>query len=281
MARWLTQARQVQASLLRGVVDRFREQFGKLHADEIIEARLSDCIHYYGFRNGVGGFHPYERYMQRRLAGDPVEPTRAEFVRFLQHYRPRDLAEALGIPPLSRPYGLGVFPWDGCSPHQAAQSGWFDEPDDVPDIMTYFWSRGISSTRIEEEFDWLEGALQSMRAEGYRPHNRSYIRVRTLIGRSGELRHLILDGNHRAAALAVLGQASIPVRRRSADIVREAQCARWTGVASGIYTEDDALRIFRALFARGDAFATVSQPAAVIHAGLRLAEIARRKGIVL
>ena len=71
---------------------------------------IADCVHFCAYRYGRGETNPYEQYAIGLAAGDPLDAVRSRFVDYLQHFRPRDLGEALGVD-LSRAYPLWALPW--------------------------------------------------------------------------------------------------------------------------------------------------------------------------
>lgn len=68
-------------------------------------------------------------------------------------------------------------------------------------MLTNFSEAGILSYRIEEEWMWSERAHESLRLRGYQPW-RGVLRAHTLLAKDGREAHLLMDGNHRAAALS-------------------------------------------------------------------------------
>lgn len=206
---------------------------------------IADCVHFCGFRYGRGEYNPYETYL--RMAVGPEGPARARerFNEFLQHFRPADFGAALGLD-LSRRYPLWLYPWSRRNP---ARSGWQDDPDDCPDILTHFSARGILRWRAEEELGWLNRALASIREHGYQPAKfGSAIAARRFIRGDGRTAWLLLDGNHRVSALSALGTERVVVRYLPPATVRETDLPRWVQVRNGVYDPGDAARVFRVHF---------------------------------
>ena len=227
---------------------------------------LSSCVHYCGFRYGRNEYNPYETYLAQIEGRVRPELAQARFVEFLQHYRPRHFGEALGCDDgLTKRYPMWNFPWEEVRQARFnSASGWLDDPNDCPDILTHFSERGILQHRIEEEFYWLERALRSIKSKGYRPFRHwNFIRALTLRRANGTEAHLLLDGNHRAAAMSALGYTSFRIYQAKKSI-SENTCSRWPGVASGHFRHEDALRIFHAYFEGNFNYRTVLAPAPVI-----------------
>jgi len=237
-----------------------------------LEVRIEQCVHYCGFRYGKRQFNPYETYSIEYHDGVPIREVRRKFIDFLQHYRPRHMAEALGLSGLSRRYPLWVYPWQELEPAGYPDS-WFDSPDAMTDIMTQFCETGILSHRIEQEFFWLERVCYSIVENGYDPERHRgpgaaltcYSPVTTLMltRKDGNSVHLLLDGNHRVSALSALGHETVLVERSPTDTIREQDCQSWYGVRRGTYSLGDALRIFHAYF-DGNRDGCTTQTAAAI-----------------
>lgn len=205
---------------------------------------VASCVHYCGFRYGRNEFHPYESYVVGLVRGMSLEAVRARFGRFLQHYRPRDLGEALGTS-LGAKHRLWGYPWARRLPPDA----WRATFAECPDILTHFCAHGVSVPRMREEWQWLEGALTSIREHGYQPARfGSPLHVLRFERADGARMHLVLDGNHRLSALSALGHREVPVRLVARSTVREAELARWPQVRSGAWRAEDARRIFQAYF---------------------------------
>jgi hypothetical protein len=207
---------------------------------------ISASVHFCAFRYGCGDYNPYETYATALARGDPVGPARARFVEFLRHYRPAHFGEALGVQ-TQRMYPLWFYPWSRRA--GPVDAGWLDGPDDCPDILTHFSQRGVARRRIDQEFAWLERALASIREYGFQPQRfRSRIIARRLMRQDGCSAWLLLDGNHRVAALSALGHTHVTLKHLPGATVREARLARWQQVRRAAYEAADAKTIFQAYF---------------------------------
>ncbi len=225
-----------------------------------LEVPIADCVHYGAFRYGGVGFHPYESYMTDIAAGGSVVDARRRFIDFICHYRPRHLAEALGVTGVTGRHPLWLFPWTRRGRHAPA---WLPRPEDGPDIITHYSEAGILSHRIDEEFFWLERALRAMRVQGYRPTVHGAVQVQDLVRRDGLHAYLLRDGNHRVGALHALGEKVVAVRRAPI-AVREDEVDEWPGVRSHAFTKDDALAVFASFFAGNISHRTVAEPARIV-----------------
>ncbi len=218
---------------------------------------LAHCVHYGAFRYGHAEYNPYQSYLADLVRdGDPAV-ARQRLLDFLQHYRPEHFGAAIGAS-LSRPYPLWLYPWSRATPAPA----WVTREQDCPDILTHFLPAGIPRRRLEEEHAWLERALASIRTHGYQPKKfRSAILASKLERADGSVCYLLLDGNHRVAALAALGHDRVAVCCPPWLAVRENELSGWPQVRSGAYTPDDARRVLQAYFAGNHQLRTGELPA--------------------
>lgn len=231
-----------------------------------IEVAIKQCVHYCGFRYGHGEYHPYETYIARLHHGEPLEDIRAQFIDFLLHYRPQDFGQALGVC-LSRSYPLWAYPW--ATPwafHRARLSGgWRSYASRLPDVLTHFSAEGISRRLIEKEYGWLHGAYEAIVREGYRPERHGFPSALKLRRADGRDAFLVLDGNHRISTLSTLGYRSVVIEHDPRRTVCAADVAGWYGVRSGLYSIEDATKVFEAYFHGNSRFRTgaVDVPAIV------------------
>lgn len=229
-------------------LQRIHRLFDSLRSPSRTTVDINHCVHYCAFRYGHDEFHPYETYVRRLHDGDPPDELRAQFVDFLRNYRPKDLGEALGVS-LERRYPMWLYPWSKpwhfLNPRN--KSGWLKDPSTVPDIITHFSPNGISGSLIEKEFSWLQNAYHSISIQGYLPEQYGYPRGKLLISELGT-RCLLLDGNHRVSVLSALGIANVSIQYFPSDNVYLGKLSMWPGVKLGIFSANDAERVFYAYF---------------------------------
>lgn len=225
---------------------------------------ISECVHFGAFPYGSRGYNPYESYLIRFSSNK--ESAREEFVEFLKFYRPQHMGELLGLE-LSRWYPNWCFPWTlrlGSSA-SAERAGWHTNPADCPDIITHFSPRGIPRARIEEEFRWLEDVHSSIRVNGYHENGTRPVIARRLEAPDGSKAYLLLDGNHRVAALSSLGVAKIRLRFTPLRTVRLKHLRTWPLVVRGFYQRDDAESIFCQYFRGNNKVRTTGVAAAILE----------------
>lgn len=226
---------------------------------ERVEAKISQCVHYAGFRYGHKEYNPYETYIRRLHEKEDISAIRAEFINFLLHYRPRCFGEALGIN-LSRKYPLWLYPWANKKKFWKINyaSGWFKDPNKIPDIITHFSDSGIPMPMILKEYGWLHSAYQSIISNGYNPEVWGYPKARLFFKENGEAAYLMLDGNHRLSVLSTLGFSSLLLDHYPSDAVRNIDIDSWQGVRNGFFTKEDAVNIFEAYFSGNKKYYTTT-----------------------
>ena len=228
-----------------------------------MEISINNCVHYCGFLYGHDDYNPYQTYIKNMHNGIPKHECRKKFIDFLKHYRPENMAQALGIT-LSTNVPLWVYPWNRCGQGLfSKKTAWFNNPIDCPDILTHFSEKGILEFRIEEEFVWLEKAYYSIKTDGYDPKKySSYVNLLRLIKSDGSISYLVLDGNHRISALNATGKQKIDAVIQST--VLEKDSKKWYCVRKSFIPEDDALKIFNSYFLGNINYKTTEKEAQII-----------------
>ena len=227
--------------------------------------RLADCVSYHGFHYQNQSEHPLQKYALGLVQNLEIRFLRAQFIEFLQFYRPENAAQAMGLPGLDPSFPMWIYPWQPLHGSEfVARRAWRTSPAECPDILTHFCDDGIPSFRIEEEWLWTERALDSLRAYGYRPERFGFMRAQTLRAKNGELAHLLLDGNHRAAALCAQGVADVEVLIDERAQVNEAEVNNWPGVKNGYFEREAALQIFHGFFEGNCAPQTTTKAAKIL-----------------
>lgn len=202
------------------------------------EIDLRKCFHYLGCHYSARfGVNPYLDYVLDIAEGRDV--ARRNFLKTILSHRPRTLNEAYDLK-LDVDYPLWHYPWQ--NDELKSGYGWLNDPDNCPDILTFYSEGGVLSHRVEQEFYWLERAFKTISIEGYRPDQFGYIKV--IEFRCNELSstYLVADGNHRIASMVAAGilVAKVEVIK----IIDIDDIFIWPGVASGVYTKNDSQKIY-------------------------------------
>lgn len=225
------------------------------------QVAISSCVHFCGYRYGVGMPNPYETYARGLASGAPLERVRRDFVDYILRYRPSGISAALGVS-LTKDLPLWHLPWRNPAT-VIAEPGWVNDPEIVIDVMSFFAPAGVSRMAIEREFAWHENAFSAIRREGYQPGKYEHIRVREFC-RGNESVFLVLDGNHRLSALSALGHHYVEVKQVQGTRVLRAEASSWPLVKNGSIDIHDALAIFDAFFSGVSQPLQLDQPASIV-----------------
>lgn len=205
---------------------------------------VADCVSFHAYHYSVGSQNPLQKYAIGLAQGTDVRAMRRDFIEFLRYYRPINAAQALGLPDLDPSLPMWIFPWKRALALDFVQRrAWRESSARCHGILTHFSDEGILSYRIEEEWLWLERAYQSLQLRGYQP-SRGVLRAHTLHANDNRVAHLLMDGNHRAAALCAQGVERIHILSETRYQIYESEVDRWPGVVSGQYSRAAALQIF-------------------------------------
>jgi hypothetical protein len=232
---------------------------------------------------GDAGWHHLRRTLAEYDRDPGIALTDTTLFRFLKGFTPSSICELLD-PQLSASARLPLFtyPW-----------GTFgrDETRSTKDPWTSRFCGPSTMTFIADEFSRFIALYERIKRLGYRPWSfaHTFIGGTLLISADGRRRFVVLQGNHRMAALAHLGHRRIAVRDISGYLpeVREADLPLWplvrlghcTPVAAravfGLYFEQTGWHVARRLDAGRQAFMTKGMEGA----GLPRSFAARSNGI--
>jgi hypothetical protein len=217
------------------------------------------------------GAHPYVQTLIAYARGGPTTFEGSSLEAFWNTWHPANLAEYLGLDPatshpllVTTPAIHGIVPWSpGTEVAAMRERSWLERPDyralheaGCPPAR----SCGPKPTAFGvERFGRLVWVYERIVQEGYREAPAETLRYRDqhIVGaclvRDGEVRLLVADGQHRAAALAALGGDRAPVLvhvqgARGPTVVRRDDVEAWPLVRLGLFTTEDATRIFDRIF---------------------------------
>ncbi len=208
-----------------------------------VSVRIRDCVHYRGFRYGGFNNNIYEDYVVGLAKGAQRRNLREKLVNRVLAYTGNDFSSALNIV-LEQKYPPWIYPWTFRAVYSVATAP--PSAHENPDIICHHSPQGVLASHINREFGWLEGAFAAMQV-GYKPEQCGYVRLMRMKGCEGS-RYLVLDGNHRIAAMHALG-----VNELLADVetplLGSIHASRlWPGVLCGAHRHRDAIAIFNRYF---------------------------------
>ena len=196
----------------------------------------------FGCSFGDSGWH-HIRQTLIEVDCDPHLPaSKSTLAHFLRNFSPTSISTLAGVHD-EEPLPLFLYPWgtfhDGrMSINKNAEQSRFCGPS--------------SEKFIGEEFARTIALYQQMRVTGYKPMKfpNSFICGTWLEALNGDRRFVVLQGNHRMAALSHLRTEDIEVRtsRHSLALVRESDLENWPLVASGRCSATHARRVFQLFF---------------------------------
>lgn len=216
---------------------------------------LDQCTTLYGFGLLPGDWHYIASTMRQYLAMPSVPLEETPLWAYFQKFQPRNMHEALfgriaeeegparEVLSRYRDPERGPMPWTSQTDiergaHKAKFSGDYG-PWPVEDLA--------------ERFNRIKQVCDTIRQHGYDPalaaHEDDTIRG-VLLKSGNDWKMVILGGNHRACALAALGNTHIPVQadRGLPPRLDVANAAQWPCVRMGIVPESVAVKVALSYF---------------------------------
>lgn len=175
--------------------------------------------------------------------------------------RPKSAAEWLGLELdhdhiLSQsPPWASVFPWRARSVEsyrKAYEKAAISENNISGGILDiskgWLFCGPVAKEKLRVEAQRIEYVLKEINRNGYKRWNTSEgdVKATALVNECGNWRWLITAGNHRASAAAALGYVEIPIRVNL--VIHRQHVKFWTHVIDGLYTADNALKVFDNFF---------------------------------
>lgn len=187
--------------------------------------------------------HPFVETCRALLAEPALGYEESALAAFLAAFQPRNAAEMLGLdaahPAFQGAPETWILPWTAMdaaevlrrrrrnAEHRAAAGR--------PGAAAGFANFGpVSPERGRAELDRLRHVVLAIEADGFRflPGADGLVRAE-ILSFGAEWRARIQVGQHRTAALAALGAASVPIWPEPA-IVRREEAAEWPAVRAGV-----------------------------------------------
>lgn len=203
---------------------------------------MQDATTIFGCSYGNEGWHHICRTLDEYDANPLLEPVASTLGLYLTRFRPQSISTLAGVVD-EEPLPLFTYPWGTFTSRS------IDTPKDP-------WTSrfcGPSTERfVEEEYRRTVQLYSEMRQNGYRPAQfpNSFIQGVWLEANDGCRRFVVLQGNHRLAILAhmKIDRVAVRVIAKSLGYVREAEIEKWSLVANGRCSVDNARRIFKLFF---------------------------------
>lgn len=208
----------------------------------------------------AGVMHPYLETARALLADEGLAWPDSPLFRYYLHFRPRNAAEHLGLeathPALEAAPEAAFFPWETPPSAEAlarrrsalaAENRSHGFSLDAGHGFHHFGP--VSEKKGELELVRLARILAAIRDQGFRllPGASGLCTARILC-RGGDWRALVVNGQHRVAALAALGHRTAPIFPLP-DVIRREEASNWAGVRAGVFTLAQAHAVFDRVFA--------------------------------
>jgi hypothetical protein len=214
------------------------------------------------FRLDDSGNHPFVFALRRALGSDnPSEELRHALAQYYTLVRPANAAEYVGAT-ASHEQLSAAAPWSYVPPwswmtlderrrskeRETLAKAQRPGVNDLPVALGWKQCGPVSDILIENEARRLLDLLRDMERRGFvRDDSRGGdIRATALFQADGSWRWRVDSGEHRAAAAAVLGHTTVPVRITG--YVDAADADIWPNVMSGAYSIEAARAFFQNVF---------------------------------
>lgn len=214
------------------------------------------------FSYGPDSHHPFT-FAAKVAKNKPDQERYNTIYSILEKYyelvAPANAGELAGISANSSLYNYPscafVLPWDRFTPEEQQErlkkftrheNAPYDSEANIKDGWT--WVGPCHKRKCTIEATRLTKLLKSVLADGYQRHDGSDgdIRAILLINEANEAVWLSTGGQHRASVLSALGHDSYPIRVHN--VIRREEAKHWPNVVNGLYSLDDALKVFDNMF---------------------------------
>ena len=212
------------------------------------EVDLDACTSFLGFSYSSTGWNPHVATLEEFRENPALTYEQSSLARLHQAYRPATLQdifledvpepmEPLSELPPSRP--LFRYIW-AVSPALIRKVG-----GDKPEKAGHHYFGPISEEKGRAQFDRLVATYRSIESEGFRPERYGPI-MGYFIADDTKYRFVVGSGNHRLAALKVLGHTKVPVQLTHTHpaVVHRDRLDTWTVEQGGPFQRDTAYALF-------------------------------------
>lgn len=212
----------------------------------VFEVPIDVCVNILGFSFAPDGWHFLIELLKEYDTNAALKPEESILFRYHQSYQPEgtfDMVKHLGLEVTFRP-PFGIYPWGNFRIRS--------DPNDIrpKDQYKSRFCGPSDPSRLQGEFSRMIALYEQIKKEGYRPWRHDFISGTVFRSRSGELRFVVIEGNHRLAILSHLGvkSARVSYLPNYHQIIDEHDVDNWSYVRSGECTVEDALCYFNAFF---------------------------------
>ena len=162
--------------------------------------------------------------------------------KFLNDFKPSSISQLAGYNE-EKELPLFTYPWVDFN--SRSKNG-------VKDVLNSRFAGPSSTEFIQSDYARTLRLYKNIKSKGYNPYKfpNSKIGGTFLKNKNGDIRFIVMQGNHRMAILAHLGISSLSVRAcsKSPSFVNENQIDSWSEVKCGNCGRDHAQKIFDYFF---------------------------------
>lgn len=214
---------------------------------------LERIVNRAGFAYGGSFWHPFVAALEQHLDDPGLPYERSVLHAFYERFQPRTVHELLfDDAAVSRRTLAGwpaIEPLIDVWPVTAAHVAWGMSSSDGRSELPHSQYRGPTSELFgAKHLRRVVEAYESFQREGYRPDAYGFVSG-YFITDSDDYRFVLGHGNHRMAALSVLGHRRVAVTLREAHppVVERQRLDRWTRPRGGLLERDEAIAVFEQL----------------------------------
>jgi hypothetical protein len=204
---------------------------------------MSEATNIFACSFDSNGWHHIVRTLIEYNNNPDIPLSETTLYKYLKNYCPGNISDLAGCKRDSSNIPLFYYPW-GMS---FRQSGIVEK-----NVWQSRFCGPSSDVFIEEEFKRIIALYMNMKKTGYKPWrtNNGFIGGSFLLKNNGQKRFVVLQGNHRMAVLSFLDKKRLSVRtiKGYLPVVKESEVKEWPFVKNGLFTEDEALKIFNLFF---------------------------------
>jgi len=215
---------------------------------------VSDISNLFGCNFGLNGWHPIKETIKEFDLNNSINPQDTTLWKYHKNFEPKSISYFIDFD-IDCDLPTFVYPWGTFNSGEITSKK----------IISESRFCGPSTDKfIYEEYNQIIKLYKKLKLEGYRPKEfpNSYIGGTIMKAESGDMRFIVMQGNHRLSILSYLGIEKIDVRLISNAIhfVNESEISSWPLVKNKTCSVKDARKIFNFFFyEKGDYIKTKVQ----------------------
>lgn len=230
----------------------------------LIDADFENCISFFRFSCEKDGDNPFIQTVKQYLQNGDIDYSGSVLEDYYNKY-PSNVAEMYNLKGevhedlIQFPPSCVVFPWEKCGMRdrkefrqKQAKKETTRRGNKLSFKDGYGFIGPTNRERGELEVSTLVELTKSIQKNDYLRGNghTEDIRASVLI-RGTDYMYFLKDGNHRVSVLAALDYETVPLRILPTSVpafIYRDEVQFWPNVKSGLYTEEQALKIFDIIF---------------------------------